>query len=217
MASNTKGKSRVYVVSAPSAAGKTTLDRMLAKKHPQVEISVSLTTRAKREGEQHGVHYWFVTAEEFERTVKNGRMLETALVHGNSYGTCLDEIDRIHAADHIPLLEIDVHGWVQARQKLPDACGIFILAPSMAALWKRLETRGSDSIEVRRRRMKTARTELEAVELYEYFIVNDDLDKAFQQLESIIVHGKSAGISREEALKLRDAQIDEYERSFRDR
>jgi guanylate kinase len=192
----------VFVVSAPSGTGKTTLNRMLTKKYPNVEIAVSLTTRLIREGEREGFDYHYVSREEFMSHVNRGEMLEWAEVHDNFYGSSLVEISAIQSRDHTPLLEIDVQGWEQARSKLRKATSVFILPPTIEAIWQRLEIRGTDSESTRWRRLKNARKEIELAKNYEHFIINDDVDHAFTQLEAILIRETGGEISRQQGLDL---------------
>jgi len=202
---------RVAVVSAPSGTGKTTLNRMLTKSHPdKVEISVSLTTRKVRTGEQHGLDYFFVNESEFRANVDHGRMLEWANVHGNLYGTSLDEVHAIQGRGHQAILEIDVQGWEQARQKLASTVSVFLLPPSMQDLWNRLKGRGTDSFETRLKRFKNARSEIAAAKHYDFFVINRDLHEAYQELEQILIFGKSGVVSTAKGLSLCQKLLDEF-------
>lgn len=204
-------KTRVYAVSAPSGAGKTTLNSRLAAHYPEIEISVSLTTRSMRPGEVNGRHYHFVDRQEFEANIAAGKMLEWAQVHDNLYGTSLSEVERIQKKGHKVILEIDVQGWKNAQRQIPGAISVFILPPSMLDLWKRLERRGTDSPAVRWRRFQTARDEIAAGKIYDYFIVNDDLERAYTELESIIAGdqvGKITGKAGEELCNRLLAEFD---------
>jgi guanylate kinase len=178
--------SSVYVVTAPSGTGKTTLNRRLIQDIPDLTLSVSHTTRPVRPGEINGDHYWFTSVESFKEDIEHHKMLEWAEVFGNYYGTSLSELNRIHQKGCRALLEIDVQGWAQARVKIPEALGIFILPPSISDLWKRLSARGTDSLPTRIRRLKTARKELDHSDQYQFFILNDDLDSAYQELKNLI-------------------------------
>lgn len=189
----------IYVVSAPSGTGKTTLNRRLITEHQAtVEISVSYTTRPQRQGEIDGVHYHYVTSEQFRDRIQRGEMLEHAEVFGTLYGTSQAELQRIQDSGKICLLEIDVQGWRQAKQKLPTARSVFILPPSVESLWKRLEARGTESLAVRWRRFKTARGEIAAGDLYDYFIVNETVENAYAELCAIIVEGQPSQLSSAE-------------------
>lgn len=208
-------RSGVFAVSAPSGAGKTTLNSRLAQNHPDIEISVSLTTRRQRPGEVAGKHYHFVDRDEFLKNVEAGRMLEWAEVFGNLYGTSKSEVDRITGRGHKVILEIDVQGWRTAKPKLPGSLSVFILPPSMIDLWNRLEKRGTDAPEVCWRRFKAARDEIAAGRIYDFFIVNDDLDRAYAELEAIIAFGHPGKTSGEAGKRLCDRLLEEFEQSHK--
>ena len=203
-------QTKVFVVSAPSGTGKTTLNRRLVSDHPEVEMSVSYTTRSKRQGEVEGVHYHFVTTERFQELIDRGEMLEYAEVFGTLYGTPRDEIRRLAHAGKIALLEIDVQGWRQAHKSLPEAKSIFVLPPSVATLWQRLEQRGTEPMAVRWRRLMTAKTEVANGMMYDHFIVNYALDTAYEELESIVIKGKSSKIGHAEGETLCNRLLDEF-------
>lgn len=201
----------VFVVSAPSGAGKTTLNRRLIKECPQLEMSVSHTTRAPRSGEQEGVHYYFVQRPLFEQLIQAQAFLEWAEVHGNLYGTSFKELERIENQGKSPILEIDVQGWQSIRARLPQAISIFILPPSLRSLWDRLESRGSDLLEQRWKRFQNAYAEIKNAKDYNVLIVNEDLEQAFQKLKGIMLAGKGTLGTNEEALKLSQKLNEEFE------
>ncbi|MEM7404929.1 MAG: guanylate kinase [Pseudomonadota bacterium] len=175
------------IVSAPSGAGKTSLVRELRRRIPDLELSVSLTTRAPREGEEDGVHYHFVTVEEFEAAMRGGEMLEHATVFGNLYGTSRAFVaSRLSEGADI-ILEIDWQGAQLARQRLKQTVSVMILPPSLDALEQRLLNRGKDSDEVIATRLAEARDELGHLDEFEYCIINDDFQAAAARLESIVV------------------------------
>jgi guanylate kinase len=176
-------------------------------------MSVSFTTRARRAGEQDGVDYHFVDTERFRELIKQGQMLEYAEVFGTLYGTAIAEVQRIQAAGKIALLEIDVQGWRQAREKLVNAKSIFILPPSVETLWKRLEARGTETKEVRWRRLMTARAEISCGNLYDFFITNHDLDTAYAELQGIIIHGKSGSIGNAQGVALCQQLLAEFDKA----
>jgi guanylate kinase len=203
----------VYVVSAPSGAGKTTLNSRLVREHSDIEISISLTTRPVRPGEVNGQDYHFVTREEFQSRVSAGDMLEWAEVFGNLYGTTLSEIERIGKAGHKAILEIDVQGWQKARRKLRSATSIFILPPTLETLWKRLEMRGTDSLDVRWRRLVAARDEIASGRNYDWFIINDQFDRAYHELEDIVWRDQPGLMDGTQGHVLCRKLLDEFERS----
>jgi guanylate kinase len=176
----------LFVVVAPSGAGKTTLVTELLKREPNIKLSMSYTTRAPREGEVDGVDYYFVTRDKFEKMIAAGEFLEYANVYGNYYGTSRRWIEQELAGDHDVLLEIDWQGAKQLRSLFPHMVGIFILPPSLAELRKRLESRGKDSAEAIQRRMASAREEISHVLEFEYIIVNERFEAALSDLISIV-------------------------------
>jgi guanylate kinase len=177
----------LYIVSAPSGAGKTSLVAALLDTDPRVRKSVSYTTRAPRSGEVNGREYNFVDVAEFERMRAAGEFVESALVHGNHYGTSLRWLAARRAAGEDILLEIDWQGAAQVRRAHADAVGIFVLPPSYAALLSRLEGRGTDTPEVIARRLRNAREEISHLADFDYVIINQDFDRAAAELAAIIV------------------------------
>ena len=205
--------SKLYVVSAPSGTGKTTLNNRLMTDFPSIEIAISHTTRKRRDGEIDGASYHFVTKEYFQTMVRHGEMLEWAEVFGNLYGTSRREIDRIFAKKHHVLLEIDVQGCQAIVRGKPEAITIFILPPSIESLWHRLEQRGTDKLEDRWRRLVTAKEEIEAGNVYEHFIVNDDMERAYAELKSVVVDGKHSSISHDAGVTHCENLIKEFNTS----
>lgn len=201
----------IFVVSAPSGTGKTTLNRRLLKECPSLEISVSHTTRKPRAGEIDGVHYHFINSDLFHQMVEAKAFIEWAEVHGNLYGTTFGELTRIEANGKNPLLEIDIQGWHNAKPLLYNAISIFILPPSMASLWERLETRGSDNLEVRWIRLQNAYDEIQKAHEYDILIINNELEVAFQKLKSIIMSSKPEGRGDPEGLILCQKLNQEFE------
>ncbi len=181
------------IVSGPSGAGKGTLVERVVDRVPGVWVSVSATTRPPRSGEVEGEHYLFLSPEGFERKVQRNEFLEHASVHGNRYGTLRSEVEaRLQEGLHV-ILEIDVQGALQVKDAMPDAVLVFILAPSMEDLRKRLEARGSEDEEEVRKRLRTAEREVRLVDTYDYVIINDDAARATEELADII-----RSLSREE-------------------
>ena len=181
----TAAKGRLYIVSAPSGAGKTSLVSALLKADSQVEVSVSHTTRAARPGEQDGVNYHFVTVDAFQKIAANDDFLEHAKVFDNYYGTSRVWLEERLLAGQDVILEIDWQGAQQVREIMPEALSIFILPPSKAALRSRLEGRGQDSEEIIARRMSEAESESSHYNEYNYLIVNDQFELAKEELCAI--------------------------------
>ena len=176
----------LYVVAAPSGAGKTTLVRMLLDSESAVHLSISFTTRSPRPGEQNGREYHFVDAETFRGMIDRHEFLEWAEVHGNFYGTSKKWIADQLAGGNDVLLEIDWQGAQQVRQLFPEAIGIFILPPSMEELTRRLTGRGTDSAEVISRRLAAAQAEMRHVGEFDYVIINDQLAQALEELLAVV-------------------------------
>ncbi|MGE4426901.1 MAG: guanylate kinase [Solirubrobacteraceae bacterium] len=177
---------RVFVITGPSGVGKGTLIRRLRAALPELRLSVSATTRAPREGEEHGRDYWFLDDDAFARQVRDGEFVEHAEYAGRRYGTLRSELDR-HLADGAPVvLEIEVQGAQQVRGTMPEAVQVFVAPPSFEALRERLEQRGTDDPEVIRRRLDVSLGELRQQEQFDHLIVNDDLDAATARLVAIV-------------------------------
>ena len=176
----------LFVVVAPSGAGKTSLVKALLEKEPNIRLSISYTTRAPRQGETHARDYHFVDRPTFEKMIAQGDFLEYANVYGNYYGTSKRWIERELAGDHDVLLEIDWQGAAQLRALFPNMVGIFILPPSFAELRKRLESRGKDAPEAIERRMASSREEISHVLEFEYIIVNERFEAALSDLISVV-------------------------------
>lgn len=175
----------LFIVSAPSGAGKTSLLSKLVPADPAIRLSVSHTTRAPREGEEDGVHYHFVTVEEFNRQMAEGVFLESAEVFGNFYGTSEKAIREQLDAGFDVIVEIDWQGAAQVRKRIPEAVSVFILPPSIQALRERLGNRGQDSDEIIEGRMNEARSELSHYPEYDYLVFNDDFEIALAELKAI--------------------------------
>lgn len=175
----------LYIISAPSGAGKTSLVKALVESTPGVAVSVSHTTRAMRPGEVDGVHYHFVGLDTFEGWVRQGGFLEHAKVFDNYYGTSRAAVEERLAQGVDVILEIDWQGARQVREQMPGAVGVFILPPSRQALEARLRGRGQDPDEVIARRMRDAVSEMTHYGEYDYLVVNDDFDTALVELRAI--------------------------------
>lgn len=184
-------KSRIIVVSAPSGCGKSTLIGELLKRRDNIKFSVSATTRQPRQGEIDGVHYFFVTREKFMKMAENGEFLEHAIYVENCYGTPAANVEENLKAGFDVIMDIDVKGALQVREKRPDAILIFLKPPSFEELEKRLVLRGKDSMEVIARRMETARWECSMSDKFDHVIVNDDIDRAVNEFISIIEKEKN--------------------------
>jgi len=176
----------IFVVTAPSGAGKTTLVAALLAADQQIKLSVSYTTRAPREGEVDGKNYHFVSRETFIGMLQRSEFLESAEVYGNFYGTSQLWIQQQLDAGNDILLEIDWQGAQQVRKVFRDAIGIFILPPSMEALKARLSGRGTDSAETIARRIAAAQDEMRHADEFDYVIINDDLQQALDNLRSVV-------------------------------
>jgi guanylate kinase len=178
----------LLVLSAPSGAGKTTLARMLTQRFPEARSSVSYTTRPPRGQEKEGVDYHFIDTLTFQQMIDKNQFVEWAEVYGNFYGTSREVIDHSFTSRGIAVFDIDVQGGNKIKSKFPDATLIFILPPSMEELERRLRQRATDTDDVIRRRMLAARSEVEkGVTSYDYLIVNETLDEAFDRLRSIVI------------------------------
>ena len=176
----------LFIVCAPSGAGKTSLVNELLQADPQIRLSVSYTTRKPRPGEVDGREYHFVTEQEFAQMIARGAFLENALVHGNHYATSAHWISEQRAAGRDIMLEIDWQGAALVRQLIPEAIGIFILPPSFEALLSRLNKRAQDTPDVIARRLAAARDEISHVGEFKYVIINDNFSQAAQDLISIV-------------------------------
>lgn len=179
-------RGHVFVIAAPSGTGKTTICRRIRERDPRLCLSTSHTTRKPRTGEQDGVHYHFVSEGEFRALVKDGAFLEHAEYGGNIYGTSWAAIEAPLARGNDVVLEIEVQGAAQVQQRIADACLIFLLPPSLAVLEERLRGRGTDEEAVIQRRMALADRELAAAHLFDFAVVNDDLERAVADVLEVI-------------------------------
>ncbi len=182
---------KLFILSAPSGAGKSSLAKALIQDLPTLAVSISHTTRAPRPGEAHGVHYYFVSRDEFEAMVQAGKFVEHARVFDNYYGTARRSIEQLLEAGKDVLLDLDWQGARNIKQQIPDAVSIFILPPTRAALEERLRGRGQDSPETIARRMRDAVTEMSHYNEFDHVVVNDVFDAARADLEAIL-QGKNA-------------------------
>lgn len=177
----------VFVISAPSGAGKSSLVNALCKKDPQIKVSVSHTTRNKRLGDEEGIHYHFVDTAEFKHMIANNDFLEYATVYDNYYGTHKTTITQLQNMGYDIILEIDRQGALQIRKLLKQAILIYVLPPSIAELRKRLQQRNTDSIETIEKRQGTAIDDISYAKYFDFAIINDDFNAALDELYSIIV------------------------------
>lgn len=179
-------RGQLFIVSAPSGAGKTSLVKALVDTLRGIEVSVSYTTRTQRNGEKPGADYHFTDAAGFQEIVDNDGFLEHATVFGNSYGTSRALVEEKLAQGVDVILEIDWQGALQVRESMADSCTVFVLPPSKDVLEDRLRGRGQDSEEVIEKRMKTAVDEMSHYDEYDYLVVNDDFDAALKELIAIV-------------------------------
>jgi len=178
-------RGHLFIISAPSGAGKTTLVKAVLKQFKDMRYSISYTTRKPRAEERDSVDYHFVSKQDFKKGIKKGRWAEWAEVYGNYYGTSAEFIEKSLSSGRDILLDIDVQGTLQILKHYPDSVTIFILPPSMDDLRKRLEIRGSDSQAVIEKRLVNASKEMDQKELYHHIIVNDKLPEAIKELSAI--------------------------------
>ncbi|MDP4983719.1 guanylate kinase [Pseudoalteromonas tunicata] len=180
-------RGNLFILSAPSGAGKSSLITALLKRHADMKVSVSHTTRQPRPGEENAVHYHFVSVDEFKRLIDKNDFFEWAQVFENYYGTSKQAIEQQLAAGIDVFLDIDWQGARQVRDLAPDVQTIFIVPPSKSELESRLNNRGQDSAEVIAARMAKAQAEMSHYDEYDYMIINDDFDTALSQLETIVL------------------------------
>ena len=184
-------KGQVLVLCAPSGTGKSTLVKKLREEFPQVGFSISCTTREPREGEVDGDDYSFLSVEEFNEKLEAGEFAEWAEVHGNFYGTPKKPVEKMLFKGMDILFDIDFQGCMQLMESMPDGIFVFLMPPSYGELRRRLEGRNTDTEHVINRRMINAMKEMASAPQFEYWIVNDDLDKAYSELKAIYLAGKN--------------------------
>jgi len=200
------GRAFPIVIAAPSGAGKTSLAQELVRRNEDVVFSISATTRRLRAGERDGVDYHFVEEAEFTRLADGGELVEWAVVHGCRYGTLRREVTDALARGQTVVLDIDVQGARQVRQRLPEAVLVFVLPPSGVELIRRLESRATESVAQRVSRLGAAAGELSALEEFDYVVVNDDFETAVAALEAILT-AESCRVSRHTALRATAAEL----------
>jgi guanylate kinase len=196
----------IFILSAPSGAGKTTLYNGLRKIHPEIELSVSCTTREKRPGEIDGRDYRFLSDREFDRLRRKGEFAEWAKVHDHYYGTPKRPLERCVRAGRDILLDIDVQGARQLKRNCPEAVSIFLLPPSLRELRRRLAARGTDGQAIIRRRLANAQGEIGEIIHYDYLVVNREVNQAVRDL-SAIVEAERARISRVSKWRLEPLRV----------
>ena len=177
---------KLFVIAAPSGAGKTTLVKALTTRNPELRFSISYTTRSQRRTEAHGVDYLFVEKAEFEKLRAEGALLESAEVFDNFYGTSREQVEKHLGDGHHVILEIDWQGAQQVREAMPECVSIFILPPSREELERRLRSRGTDSDEVIARRLRDSMSDMSHWDEFDYAIFNDNLDTAVADLEAVL-------------------------------
>jgi len=191
-----KNKGDIFVISAPSGTGKTTLVRLLLSRFPTLSFSISYTTRLPRPGEVNGQHYFFVSEKEFKKSIAKGKMLEWAKVYGHYYGTPLTFVQEKIAAGKDIVLDIDIQGAQAVKKKMPEAILIFLIPPSWNELQRRITSRSSDSPEEIKKRLEAAKKEILAAREFDYIVINDVLEDALKELVSIIQATKARANKR---------------------
>ena len=182
----------IFIISGPSGVGKGTLVKALLAKHPEIPLSISATTRMPRPGEINGKSYFFITKDEFKEKIKNDEFLEWADVFGNYYGTMNKSVKDILTQGKDLILEIDVKGAMQIKNKIKEAVLIFISPPSFEELKHRLVNRHTEPLDVIEKRLSTAKSEMDQAFIFDYNVVNDDINEALKKLEEIIIQKRSA-------------------------
>jgi guanylate kinase len=202
-----QNRARLFVIAAPSGAGKTTLVKALVGRNPELRFSVSYTTRKRRETEIDGRDYFFVKEPEFLKLRDAGEMLESAIVFDNQYGTSRSQVEQLLSEGHHVILEIDWQGARQVRESMPESIDIFILPPSAAELERRLRGRRTDSEEVINRRLRDALGDMSHWQEFDFVIINDDLEMAIDELEAILEGGQEANRTNNPQLQKKVAGI----------
>jgi guanylate kinase len=196
-----KPDAKLFVIAAPSGAGKTTLVQAVTRNNPELRFSISYTTRPQRRNEAHGVDYMFVDKEEFNSLREQGEMLESATVFDNLYGTSREQVEQHLNDGHSVILEIDWQGARQVRESMPECTTIFILPPSHDELVRRLRSRGTDSDEVIERRLRDALSDMSHWDEFDFAVINDDLDQAVADLEAVLAGEGGALATDNKALR----------------
>lgn len=201
------GEATLFVIAAPSGAGKTTLVKAVVDRNPGLKFSISYTTRPKRKTEEHGRDYFFVDKAEFDRLKTAGELLESAEVFDNFYGTSRSQVEKHLADGHHVILEIDWQGAQQVREAMPECITVFILPPSRPELERRLRGRRTDSDEVIARRLRDALGDMSHWDEFDHVIINDDLERATLDLEAVFAGAGEASRVRNPALAERVKNI----------
>lgn len=203
---------RLVVVSAPSGTGKTSLDVKIVRTHTsKVQMVRSCTTRSERSAQSAlDNKYRFVSRSQFQKMIDAQEFVEWAEVFGNYYGTSKVDIEHVFAQNKIALLEIDVQGGKQIKMRYPHAVSVFVLPPCVAELHRRLVERDTDDLDMQQRRIGAAYREIEVGRCYDYFIVNDDFDRSYKELESIVLHAKQGKLTRAAGIKVCDVLLSEF-------
>jgi guanylate kinase len=181
--------------------------------YPSIAKAITHTTRSPRGSEQNGRDYYFLQTDVFQGLIAEGQFLEYAKVFGNYYGTSKQEVERLASLGKTIILEVDVQGWKSVKALAPQAVGVFIFPPSIASLWERLETRGTDDLETRRQRLRTARDEIDASKDFDFFIINEQVDRAYQDLVNIIALRETPPLDKKAGMAHRQALLEEFSRS----
>lgn len=200
----------LMVLSGFSGAGKGTLVKALLKKYNDYALSISMTTRAPREGERDGVEYFFSTREKFEETIVNNGLIEYALYCGNYYGTPRAYVEEQMAAGKNVILEIEIQGALKIKEKFPESLLIFVTPPSADELKRRLEGRGTESADVIAQRLARATEESEGIEAYDYIVVNDDLDTCVDEVHRLVEAARRAPVRCQEFIKEIREELKEF-------
>lgn len=190
----------IYVISGPSGCGKSTLIKTLMARLPGLQFSVSHTTRPRRPDEVEGQDYYFIAREEFEKMKDGGAFLEWAEVHGFFYGTSLEEVNKKSRLGDL-ILDIDVQGAHQVKKKLPEARFVFVVPPSYPELERRLKQRKTDSPEAVALRLKNARREILESDIFDYLVINDDLNQALEELKAVVLADRCLFRQRQKEFK----------------
>ena len=208
------GNGQLVVVSAPSGTGKTSLDTILARRNSNsIEIVRSCTTRIARKKTKQDENYQYLSRAKFTQMIDNNEFVEWAEVFDNYYGTSKKEVEMILKQNKIALLEIDVQGCKQIKKKFPSSISIFILPPCLTELHRRLIERDTDHHEVQQRRINAAYKEIEAGRDYDNFVVNDDFDKSYNDLENIILNNAPSRLNRQQGINMCNVLLAEFEQS----